>query len=413
MWSRLGDWWRDNTSEIDNDIGLRYFGAALALVHGLTYIFWRHRFGFLSQAAEGAYDSVCWPFFPACEALHVIQEEYLILFLQMYGLLALATAGCFLLRRVNIHLALGALFALNIFKLYFYYGEARLFGNYHAMPFLLTFVYFVFPNKWNSIRTLLVCFYVGAGVLKLNPEWLSGATSAEFFYKFAYTNWLVRATEFFKLANAAVVMLELWLVFLLLSSRKSRILIALIPLLLFHLVSWAATGFFYPTIMFALLSAFPLFIYVSKKISYSYPRNIAFNLFLALYIGFQALPWTLPGDAALTGEGRWGALSMYDAYARCYASAVATFANERIELPVDKEDFRGVRVWCDPYFYRSRLLRHCEDFKRTREDFRGISLRLYSKRTMDTDFVERVSFADICAANPSYQPLSRNEWIQI
>src|SRR5262245_34888964 len=102
-------------------------------------------------------------------------------------------------------------------------------GNYHYMPFVIAAVYLVWPSPERVLAYVLVAFYVSAGVLKVNPEWLSGAAMID-------KTWLTG--HMLEYGCAYVVVLELVLVFGLLSRRPWLRHVTLAQLVLFHAYSW-------------------------------------------------------------------------------------------------------------------------------------------------------------------------------
>src|SRR5258705_3752500 len=181
------------------------------------------------------------------------------------------------------------------------------------MAFAACGVSLLVPRKRESVPLLLVLFYFWAGTLKLNGEWVSGAA----LYKplWLLSGWAVVA------ACAYVVALELGVVWGLLSRRPWIFGSSLAQVLLFHLMSFAIVGWFYPLLMFALLSilvfvrvfpASPPEPSVGERILSRRLSRAALGMALASSL-IQLSSHLYPGATAITGEGRLLSLHMFDA----------------------------------------------------------------------------------------------------
>src|SRR5262249_20474327 len=169
-------------------------------------------------------------------------------------------------------------------------------GNYHYMPFIITALYLVWPRPDRTIGFMLVAFYVSAGALKLDKEWLSGAALIA-------PTWL--SGKLLELACAYVVILELVLVFGLLSrDRRIRWLI-FAQLAAFHAYSWHVVGFFYPCVMGLLLAWYPLRWREAPDEDPLFERLTTGRAgwpayaILACYALAQVAPKLFPGDSAI------------------------------------------------------------------------------------------------------------------
>src|SRR5690606_26596368 len=86
-------------------------------------------------------------------------------------------------------------------------ADYRFMGNYHYMPFLVSTVFLFIPQKKTTILYTIVIFYISAGLLKLDTEWLSGSALLEnFFVGGEILEWLLAYTILFEVL---VVMLTL------------------------------------------------------------------------------------------------------------------------------------------------------------------------------------------------------------
>jgi hypothetical protein len=95
-------------------------------------------------------------------------------------------------------------------------------------------------------RRRFALFYFWAGTLKVNWEWISGAALYRPLWFFTGRGVIV--------ACAYVVLMELFVSWGLLARRSWIFWSAVAQLALFHVMSWAVVDFFYPILMFLLLS---------------------------------------------------------------------------------------------------------------------------------------------------------------
>jgi hypothetical protein len=227
------------------------------------------------------------------------------------------------------------------------------------------FAFLFVSGKRVAIRYLVVLFYFWAGIIKLNPEWISGAA--------LYGESLLLIPD--SLISAAciyVVVLELLLIFGLLSSRALWFWATLAQLAMFHLISWNIVGFYYPLLMACILSIFVLERYIRPPPQPELPgapslargRRVALGVLLGGFFSIQFLPYAYPGDSAITGEGRFFALHMFDAPIECQAVVLKTSKGGQQARNLSE------RVHCDPIVFwsmaphlsvqprRSRLRRH-------------------------------------------------------
>ena len=244
-----GRFFRRNVEEIAADPVLRVYGSLLALVHVLTFVQWQ-RGGTLRRILAAGGVPICWPFFEDCHLARVLGPAGVDALL--WGYLTVAVAALLLFtRRWTAPAGYFVLLALELVKVLIIAQDYRLRLNQHYMAFFVALVFLLFPAKRRALQYLIVLFYFWAGTLKLNPEWLSGAS----LYRRQFL-WLPDALV--PVACAYVVVLETILVFGLLARRPWIFWATLAQLALFHAMSWPIVGFFYPILMFALLAIFPL-----------------------------------------------------------------------------------------------------------------------------------------------------------
>src|SRR3989454_23785 len=136
-----------------------------------------------------------------------------------------------------------------------WYGVAMAF--LHVVTYLFwvdqriaSFASLFVPGKRDGLRVLVTLFYFWAGSLKLNWEWISGAGLYRPIWPFSGVG-VVAACVY-------VIVLELGVAWGLLAKRAWIFWAAFAQFFLFHALSWQVVGFFYPLLMFAILTIFPL-----------------------------------------------------------------------------------------------------------------------------------------------------------
>src|SRR5215471_5832688 len=290
-----GKFIRSQIAEIERDDVLRWYGVAMAFLHVVTYLYWvdQRIAAFVGANAE----PICWPLVPECGALRVLPPAGIVLVLRAYFAAAVGTGILFASRRL-VPWAYASLVLVNALKLAIMLLDYRLRMNQHYMAFFAAFAYLFLPAKRDCLRVLITLFYFWAGTLKLNWEWMSGAGLYRPMWPFSGAGVVV--------ACVYVIGLELVVAWGLLAQRAWIFWAALAQFLVFHALSWQVVGFFYPLLMFAILTIFRL----------SPPRDPPDGLLVALLTGrglrpvytlaalfslLQLIPYAFPGDRALTG----------------------------------------------------------------------------------------------------------------
>jgi len=393
--------------EIRADPVLRLYGAALALLNVLTVQYWRvsGEQTVMSRATE----PICWPLVPNCAALRVLTDGEVHRLLQLFTLGAVAVAALFLWRRF-VPAAWAGLLALNLVKLALLALDYRLRHNQHYMALWVAAVFLFVPGKRDALRVLIVLFYVWAGTLKLNWEWISGAD-------------LYRPLWFFTGAGvvaacAYVVVMELGISWGLLASRAWVFWAALAQIVLFHVMSWAIVDFFYPLLMFLLLSIYPLVrlwppgdrrgllapLWRGRLRPAVYAPAVALSL-------FQLASYAFPGDRAITGEGRLYALHMFDARVDCDAFAAVRGRDGSVRR-VSLQLTYMPRINCDPIVIFNRARNLCTGRSRLATDVADLDLHLLARHAKDPAFHDVINVPRFCGSGLRYAPFRHNEWIK-
>lgn len=409
MSNPLFRYFRRQIDEIASDRALRWYGVALALVHVLTIKYWILSRAMLDVAP--AAEPICWPLVPSCSQFRVISVHGVNLLLVASAITALGLSVCFLVRRITV-LGYWGLVGLTLFKLAVMALDFRLRLNQHYMAIAAAGVFLLMPGKRDALRALIVLFYFWSGTLKLNREWISGSD-------------LYRPLWFFHgkgivVACVYVVVLELFISWGLLARRHWIFWGALAQFFVFHLVSWAVVGFFYPLLMFLILSIYPLCrLTQADEVGESsgmlarlwrgrerWPTYATMGVFSLL----QLVPWAYPGDTALTGEGRLYALNMFDAQASCDAYAIiraADGSSRRMDLKLPL----FARIVCDPIVYFNRARNLCRARDAATIAFADLDLHLDSRHANDSVLTPIVAVQGFCAQHLHYDPFLHNDWI--
>jgi hypothetical protein len=373
-------------NEIYSHKSLRIYGCFLAFTHLLTAYFWLDMYwGHIPHFTDAF--PICWPHLQGCEAWGRLSPRGLFAIISVYSGLAGLAGWLFIYKpRAGFWLlALVSLMKFGLFQL-----DYRLAGNYHYMHFWVLAAYFLIPQRALTIRFLLMGFYLGAGILKLNKEWLTGAAIWENPY---LSGTVLKAGCWY------VAALELVLVFGLLSKRRWIFWATLGQLFLFHAVSYLIVSYYYPLMLMSLLSIFILA--KGEELNFADLR-LPSRLFLALFAFAQILPFLLGGDRAVDGRGRLVALNMFDASTQCEFEAIAHFKNGEVKLPrlYQLEE----RLKCDPHVLLTEAQWRCRRLM-AMPGFESLNVSLKSKRKTDPEFRRIFSFENFCR-----EPHHMNFW---
>ncbi|AUN96884.1 hypothetical protein DOM21_17340 [Bacteriovorax stolpii] len=412
----MKNFFKKNINEIENDKALSWFGLFLSLTHVWTYLFWSLDLK-VPQIISSQATPVCWPFFENCFNYRFLSVEQVDLVLSLYLLLGLAVSFLFVLPTRYTKWAYTGLVTLSVFKFILFAQDYQLRMNQHYMALAVTLAYLFIYSKRKVIPQVIVLFYVWAGTIKLNEEWLSGAG----IYRLEKL-WLPESLH--KISFAYVVVLELVLAFFLLSKKKGIFYFTFIQFLLFHLLSWPIVGFFYPMVMYSLLAIFILDrLFAAPAVSAPLlPIGGSWQgaTYLTLFCLVQLTPYLFPGDITLTGEGRYFALNMFDAKSVCdgeFTIHMKDSSVKKLNINNDwNESFRKnkldgtlrlrTRIHCDPLVHFNRAQAFCR-----RNEVQNLDLIFFSRRSSDSEFKKLIDVKDFCTQNLSYSMYRHNSWI--
>lgn len=403
---------RSQIDEISGDRGLCLYGAAVALTNAVTALFWLTDQP-LGRVLGQRLPSVCWPFLESCYQWRIVSPESINLAVSAFLVFAVVNAVLFLERG---HAPTGwcLLAAMTAGKIVILAQDFRLTMNQHYMSLWIAVVFLVIPAKRWILPRLICSFYVAAGFLKLNPEWLSGAG----LYGRRPFGMPPQAVSW---ACAYVIGLELLIVFGLFSRHRWIFWSSLAQLVLFHIGSFWVVGFFYPLLMFCILAIFPI-VRLSQKqpARTSLSSTKAFSsggtvragiAVLAAFFALQLVPHFLSADPALTGEGRIFALNMFDAPLQCRGTATVHRADTTVTLPL-AVPLTQARLSCDPILYLEIAKSMCRLQSRL-PGFANLDLRLDTRRTTEVDYRRVIDLPSFCSSQIGYSFLRHNSWLQI
>lgn len=387
-------WPRKNIAEIAADPVLRLYGALLALPHALAFWFWHVSYDLETVLGPGA-EPICWPFWEDCWRWRFHDMAQLRMVLWSYFALSLVPLLLFTRQRWTTA-AWWSLLLVNVVQLAIVAQDFQLRMNQVYMTAFTSLAFLLVPGKRNTLRALIVLFYVFAGLLKLNYEWLSGAAIDKPIWFFTGAREPIAATY--------VVVLELVLVWGLFSRRPWLFWVTLAQLILFQIASWQVVGYYYPLMMFALLAIFPL-----TRLRPNPPAPRLSAPFLAAFCLLQCVPLLYPGESALTGEGRMFAIHMFDAAVECEPYALLT----RLDGSTERRDLTRPlprRIRCDPLVFFNRARALCRSPERGTA-FTDFDLHLNARKSTDAAMRPIVALRDVCATNPTYDVWRHNRWI--
>lgn len=380
---------------IHSETGLALYGAFLSFTHIATFLHWNAGNFFINSQSSINSEPLCFPIFPNCDLFRdSLSAQMWMVILCLYLFISLITVFLFL-NREALGWAFGLLTFLNVFKLGLHLSNYNFMGNYHYMVYIVSFLYLFLPHKKLMIKCIIVAFYLAAGCLKFNVDWLSGAALiAPAFIQ----------GKFLTVSLYYVVFLEMVLVFGLLSQTTWIRWVTLIQLTTFHIFSWHIVGFYYPTIMFCLLSLFFIDEFYNLKyklqapdylrglLSGQEPRQL--YVVLILFTLMQVIPYIYVRDPSLSGALRLTSLNMFDSKTECQSLMIAHKEKASIHIDSPLKNL-GTRLRCDPLIFLNQAHQLCRRNK-IHPEFTKLSFSLMSKRTTDIHYHKILDIADIC-----------------
>lgn len=413
-WPTLSSGWlaryvRRHIDEIHRDSALQLYGSALALVNALTAYYW-----LLSKPASAIIGrpspAICWPFFENCGVFRLLSEAQVVALLVLLLVASLACSWVFV-SPSRTAVGYWLLLATTLLKTAILLQDYRLAMNQHYVALTVALPFLFVPHKRLTLRYLIVLVYFWAGTLKLNSDWLSGAALLG-------ARPLGVPPALVSAACQYVIVLETIGSFWLLARRAPLFWLTLIQFAVFHVSSFAIVGYYYPLLMFLVLSIFP----ATALLEPPSPRVVgramaaprrggkATVVTAALFSMLQCVPHAIPGDAAITGEGRLVALNMFDAPVQCRAEIALWRDSGQVEPLRARPPYLEPRIGCDPIVYRAVAREYCAVLVGTK-DGAEISLRLESRRGPTGVMQAVIDVPAFCSAELEYSIWRHNDWI--
>ncbi len=360
---------RNHFSDFYTDKWVRLYGILLCLTHVFTFFYWSESGVFRNKVLSHPY-AICWPYFQSCDGLKVFLIQNSSLIHALYLLLIFLTLSVFIFsNRQALKLLLFA--ALVIIKFVIFSMDYRFMGNYHYMAFIAYLAFLVFPQRLSALKLVVTCFYIAAGMIKFNTDWLSGAAML--------TPPIIKG-KLLEWAVVYVIFLELLIAPLVFSKNKLIRYLVIFQLVAFHIFSWHVVGWFYPCMMACLISVYIIFEVKPEKFIW----NKKYLFFVVPFFVAQLIPFFLAKDAAVSGQGRILSLNMLDAMTECQSLFIYKNNSEFKEMLLLRPRV-GVRIQCDPIFYVSLLKEQCRDIHVGDADF-ILQIRRVSNKMQQESF---------------------------
>jgi hypothetical protein len=391
-----------------SDPATRWYGVALSACHALTGVAW-FTYKHVASLVTGE-DCVCWPFLPACAGARALLTPASATGLVVaYGALGVAAAALFAAARVRAAVLVFVTAAVLGTSLYALDYRLRMNQTYMLSWCVAAFLFA--PRKAEVLQVAVALFYVWAGALKLNREWVSGAA--------LYEQPLLVPRVLTSEACIYVLVLELGLVWALFATSRRWRWAVYGQLVLFHAVSWKVVGYFYPLLMLAVTSIYPLVWWLEHERTLTWARLRAepslrapVGSMAAVFSLFQLVPHFFAGDTAVTGEGRLFAIHMFDARVECEGGAVLRTAAGPVARATLIADGSDVRTRCDPIVIAAQANRLCR-LVADRPVPTTVDVAIDAKRSTDGAMRPLVRVPDFCHQGIEYSPWHHNAWIQV
>jgi hypothetical protein len=359
-----------NILEIQSSRHLQIYGFFLCCIYALTAFFWRN--------SEIRQPYMCWTFFQSCQGYSQFIHQYFKVFLIFT--IVLSMAGAILFLKNKIRLAYPILVILFLVKYMLHISDYRMMGNYHYMHHVVVLLFLFIPEKLNTLKLFIVLFYVSPGLLKVNPEWLSGA---------ALNTTLPFGPKVTQILLFLVLYLEFIIVWFLLLPWKRFYQFALLSLFCFHIFSFFIVGYFFPLVMFCILT-----IFILDRSAFSFPVSWFGRLVMTVFVLCQLYPLLFETHSDLTGRGRLISLNMFDASTNCDSRYYIEKQNMTVEYAPDFTAM-AARIRCDPLIVYHHIQRTCKNLSQS-ADFIDMDIDHQIKRSSHFEIQEQMTFLKVC-----------------
>lgn len=278
-----------------------------------------------------------------------------------------------------------------IFKLSLYLQSEMLRANYHSVSLILQFIFVFFPHPRTATLIGLTQIYWIAASLKFNREWLSGAALiTESYVSPLILNYLLIAAIVIEIVAPVLLFFKNFYVFW----------IGMFALLIFHAFSWHIVGYIYPSFMMLILFALAL--------DKDHNENFSISQIIIIVVGISLSLFNIKHykEKALTSQGRFYNLDMFDAFPICYQNVDLINPHDRSTVSIPDINFRGSRSACDPYATHSFLIKLCHNSPHL-----TFFWQMISKLSTDQKFSEIINYKGTCSEIEKIALLSDNSWI--
>jgi hypothetical protein len=359
----------------------------LTFAHLITSIYWLNGKNWLSFGLENN-KVYCYPILKNCFKFSAENTNYIKYIFVFYFLASVILLILFFFKKFNKYIY-PVFIALTLLKAILLLSRYNFMGNYHTMHLSLCIISIISFGNINLYRITLILQYFFAGLLKLNTEWMSGASLIK------YGNYLFPGF-WNQLSLAYVPVLELLLIWGLLSKNKFIRIITLTQLVMFHLYSILIVGLYYPLIMTGLL--IPVIYYEFKEDTIVSQDYIKLNLrnIISVAVIILIITWNISTkfyalDPSKDGYIRYLSLNMLDAKLKCQSSLFEeTKSGDIIGLNIPKLA-TSYRIHCDPLVFDTFLRRLC-----IKNPERKFMFYLESARTTETNYTLIRAYKNVC-----------------
>lgn len=372
-----------------------WLGFFLSLSHLVSFYHFQFSGGrsLIGRLFDGQ-PPICYPLLPSCADLRPWLQENLTPVLALYVCLTLVSAAVFLGARTAAWR--WVLLAPLALKMFLQFQDQTLGGNFHLIGYLLHGAFLLARDPVRAMKMTLFMTYFGAGLLKIDAEWLSGSLLLSLGREYpGILSPALEQAEFRQLAVFAPMVFELIIAWGLLAGGRLYAFAALAAVA-FHLSS-----IFFIGRLFAMFMAFYLpVLWIGRKQPLVDVDGWKWRMdpggWLApLVLVALHLPHIAHGsERSLTSPWRFYALNMLDTQAQCTSFALARFQRETYDIGFGRARL-SPRSRCDVQGYRSIASHYCREFAR-RGDFKGIHWALHGRRSHDPTVVRIEEHAAFC-----------------
>ncbi len=371
-----------------------YFGLLFA--HFITAIYWLKGKVWLRFANEN-YEVACVPVFRNCFELAFENLFYVQSIFYIYALFCVIGLFLVLFDKTKIYMLI--FYSLTFFKVLVLLSRYNFMGNYHTMHLSLSILTILSLGSFHFYRLGLILQYVFAGLLKLNIEWLSGAALV------SYSTYMLSGF-WHTLSLAYVPVLELILIWGLLSQNVLLRRVTLLQLIIFHLYSVLIVGFYYPLIMMGLLLPIVINEFTnddSGLLKYSFTTlndlqfgNSNFRRRASIFFIMLMIVWNISSkfygiDPSMDGNIRYETLNMLDSKLKCQHTLLEEKSDGSIVALNIPKIVNFLRIHCDAIVYDTFLQRLCQKNPNSKFLF-----YLESARTTDKEYTLVRTYNNVC-----------------